>query len=147
MILIDYGFPQSEYYHPQRSSGTLMCHYRHRAHDDPFVWPGLQDITAHVDFTAVADAALAAGHRVLGYTAQAPFLINCGIIELLDQARPADVRAYAPLAAGAQTLLSPSEMGELFKVIAVGRGIDGPLIGFTRGDRTHALAVDISREG
>jgi SAM-dependent MidA family methyltransferase len=139
MLFVDYGFPAAEYYHPQRSRGTLMCHYRHHAHDDPLALAGLQDITAHVDFTAIADAAIDAGMRVLGYTPQAQFLINCGITDLLAQTPAADARAYAPLAAQAQKLLSPAEMGELFKVIAFGRGIEGPLLGFVRGDRTHTL--------
>jgi SAM-dependent MidA family methyltransferase len=116
-----------------------MCHYRHRAHDDPFALVGLQDITAHVDFTSIADAGLDVGMKVLGYTSQAQFLVNCGITDLLARTDAADVRAYAPLAGQAQKLLSPAEMGELFKVIALGRGIDAPLVGFVRGDRTHGL--------
>ena len=139
LIFIDYGFPAAEYYHPQRSRGTLMCHYRHHAHDDPFVFVGLQDITAHVDFSAVADAGFGMGLRVLGFTSQAQFLVNCGIIDILSETQPADVRSYAPLAGQAQKLLSPAEMGELFKVLALGRGIDRPLLGFARGDRTHTL--------
>jgi SAM-dependent MidA family methyltransferase len=139
MLFIDYGFPAAEYYHPQRSRGTLMCHYRHHAHDDPLTLVGLQDITAHVDFTSIADAAIDGGMRVLGYTAQAQFLINCGITDLLAQTPADDARTYAPLAAQAQKLLSPAEMGELFKVIAFGRGIEGPLLGFMRGDRAHTL--------
>ncbi|KPK08231.1 MAG: hypothetical protein AMJ64_03885 [Betaproteobacteria bacterium SG8_39] len=140
ILVIDYGFPAREYYHPQRSSGTLMCHYRHRAHGDPFFLPGLQDITTHVDFSALAQAADETGLEVLGYTGQAQFLINCGITDLLGEEDAADVRRYAPLAAEAQTLLSPTEMGELFKVIAFGRRIDAaPLRGFTSGDRSHTL--------
>ena len=139
LIFIDYGFPAAEYYHPQRSRGTLMCHYRHHAHDDPFVFVGLQDITAHVDFSAIADAGYRMGLRVLGFTSQAQFLVNCGITDILGETQPADVRAYAPLAGQAQKLLSPAEMGELFKVLALGRGIDRPLLGFSRGDRTHTL--------
>jgi SAM-dependent MidA family methyltransferase len=139
LLFFDYGFPAAEYYHPQRSRGTLMCHYRHHAHHDPFALPGLQDITAHVDFTSIADAALAARMRLLGYTSQAQFLVNCGITELLGETPADDARAYAPLASQAQKLLSPAEMGELFKVIAIGRGIDAPLLGFIRGARTHKL--------
>ena len=139
LVLIDYGFPAAEYYHPQRSRGTLMCHYRHRAHDDPLVLPGLQDITAHVDFTSVADAALEAGMEVLGYTPQVQFLINCGITDMLAEVPAGDARVYAPVAAQAQKLMSPAEMGELFKVIAIGRGVDAPLLGFATGDRTHTL--------
>lgn len=139
VLVIDYGFPAREYYHPQRSRGTLMCHYRHRAHGDPFFLPGLQDITTHVDFSALAQAAADAGLDILGYTGQAQFLVNCGVTELLGEVDAGDVQRYAPLAAEAQTLLSPTEMGELFKVIALGRGIDAPLRGFTSGDRSHRL--------
>lgn len=138
LILIDYGLPRHEYYHPQRSSGTLRCHYRHRSHDNPFWWPGLSDITTHVDFTAVAEAAHGAGLDVLGYTTQATFLMNCGIGELLT-ARQAEGGDVAKALGAVQVLLAPGEMGELFKVLACGRGIDAPLTGFQRGDRTHAL--------
>lgn len=138
-LFIDYGFPAREYYHPQRDRGTLMCHYRHHAHADPFAFVGLQDITAHVDFSAVAASAQRGGAQVLGYTSQANFLINCGITDLLSTTPAGDTRAYAPLASQVQKLTSPAEMGELFKVIALGKGIDAPLIGFTRGDRTHTL--------
>ena len=141
LLFFDYGFPAAEYYHPQRFRGTLMCHYRHHAHDDPLVLVGLQDITAHVNFTAIADAAIEAGHAVLGYTTQAHFLINCGITDILAETSVLDTRAWTPLAAAAQKLLSPAEMGELFKVIALGRGLDVPLLGFTRGDRAHTLCL------
>ncbi|MDD5248005.1 MAG: SAM-dependent methyltransferase [Rhodocyclaceae bacterium] len=137
-ILVDYGLPRHEYYHAQRSGGTLRCHYRHRAHDNPFWWPGLSDITTHVEFTAIAEAAHAAGLDVLGYTTQASFLMNCGIGELLA-ARQAEGGAAAKTLGAVQVLLAPGEMGELFKVIAFGRGIDAPLLGFARGDRLHAL--------
>src|SRR5882672_372759 len=86
IFVIDYGFPAREYYHPQRASGTLMCHYQHRAHADPFARPGEEDITAHVDFSALADAATEAGAQILGYTTQAQFLVNCGITDVLGQA-------------------------------------------------------------
>jgi SAM-dependent MidA family methyltransferase len=138
-LFIDYGFPQREYYHPERRLGTLMCHYRHHAHSDPLVLIGLQDITAHLDFTALAEAALAGGLDLLGYTGQARFLINCGILDLLHAIDPNDVPAYAPAAAKAQLLLSPAEMGELFKVIAFGREVARPLLGFRAGDRSGAL--------
>ncbi|CAB5510746.1 hypothetical protein LMG26857_00027 [Achromobacter anxifer] len=138
-LLVDYGFPRSEYYHPQRAGGTLMCHLRHHAHGDPFTAPGLQDITAHVDFTAMADAALAAGLQVLGYTSQARFLMNAGLMDLLAQLDPGDAQQYAQAVAPVQKLLSESEMGELFKVLAVGRGITEPLAGFSRGDRLGKL--------
>lgn len=139
LLLIDYGFGRSEYYHPQRTKGTLMCHYRHHAHDDPFLWPGLQDITAHVDFSAVAETGAIHGLDLLGYATQANFLINCGITALLGEVSPADVTAYLPLANQAQRLLSPAEMGELFKVIALGRGMAAELLGFARGDQRHRL--------
>jgi SAM-dependent MidA family methyltransferase len=138
-LFIDYGFPASEYYHPQRSGGTLMCHYRHHAHPDPLLLPGLQDITAHVDFSALARAAADAGLDVLGYTQQARFLTNCGILDALAACDPSDVARYAPACAAVQKLLSPAEMGELFKVIAFGRGIDLPLLGFRSGDRSGLL--------
>jgi len=141
VFVIDYGFPRHEYYHPQRSSGTLMCHYRHQAHADPFARPGEEDITAHVDFTALAEAAHDAGAEVLGYTTQAQFLVNCGITDVLAQTNAENALRYAPIAAQAQRLLSPAEMGELFKVLAVGKGLAParPLAGFSRGDRSHTL--------
>ncbi|HUF19883.1 MAG TPA: SAM-dependent methyltransferase [Burkholderiales bacterium] len=139
LLFIDYGFGRHEYYHPQRSSGTLMCHYCHRAHADPFFLPGLQDITAHVDFTAIAEAGIDAGTRLAGYTTQAQFLINCGITELLLAADPARTGAYLPAVAGAQKLLSPAEMGELFKAIALTRGMQMPLRGFRAGDKSRLL--------
>jgi SAM-dependent MidA family methyltransferase len=139
VLVIDYGFPAREYFHPQRSMGTLACHYRHRMHGDPFYLPGLQDVTAHVDFSALARAAEDAGLEVLGYASQAQFLINCGITDLLGAENPADAKRYLPAAAAAQKLLSPAEMGELFKVLAVGKGVSEPLLGFARGDRSAAL--------
>jgi SAM-dependent MidA family methyltransferase len=131
-LLIDYGFFDHEYYHADRHTGTLMCHYRHRAHTDPFFLPGAQDITAHVNFTAMMDAAQSVGLDVEGFTTQAKFLIHCGITDQLGEIDPANAAQYLPLANQVQRLLSPAEMGELFKVLAVGRGIDFPLLGFTR---------------
>jgi len=138
-LFFDYGFPRHEYYHLQRNRGTLMCHYRHRAHEDPYFLPGLQDITTHVDFSAIAGAGRDTGLDLLGYTSQAQFLVNCGITDILAETPADDAAAYAPLAAGAQKLLSPAEMGELFKVIALGRGMTGPLLGFANGDRRYTL--------
>lgn len=138
-LFIDYGFPAREYYHPQRNAGTLMCHYRQHAHDDPFTLVGLQDITAHVDFSALAQVGVEAGLNLLGYASQAQFLINCGVTEIMAATPASDTAAYLPLAANAQKLLSPAEMGELFKVIAFGKNLDLPLLGFGRGDRRHAL--------
>lgn len=151
LLLIDYGLARHELYHTQRDGGTLRCHYRHRVHEAPFWFPGLSDITSHVDFTAVAEAGFDAGLDVLGYATQANFLINCGIAELLLEERgqrdglpAAGAGATAAtdnlLARGAvNVLISPNEMGELFKVMALGRGMPGPLLGFSRGDRVHAL--------
>ena len=139
LLVIDYGFPQFEYFHPQRSMGTLACHYRHHVHGDPFYLPGLQDITAHVDFSALARAATDSGLAVLGYAHQAQFLINCGITDLLAELDPADTKRFLPAASAVQKLLSPAEMGELFKVLAVGKGVTQPLLGFSSGDRSHAL--------
>jgi len=139
LLLIDYGFPRAEYYHPQRSSGTLMCHYRHHVHSDPLFLPGLQDITAHVDFSAVAEAGVDAGCRLAGYTGQAQFLLNCGITELLARVPADDVATYLPQSTSVQKLLSPAEMGELFKVLSLARGIDTPLLGFASGDRSARL--------
>jgi SAM-dependent MidA family methyltransferase len=139
IFVIDYGFPRHEYYHPQRATGTLMCHHRHTAHGDVFARPGEEDITAHVDFSALAAAARDSGLDVLGYATQAQFLVNCGITDVLGEANVENALHYAPLAAQAQKLLSPAEMGELFKVLAVGRGVAQPLLGFSRNDRSHTL--------
>ena len=139
MLLLDYGYPRHEYYHPQRSSGTLMCHYRQRAHDDPFLWPGLQDITAHVDFTAVAEAALAADLEVTGYTTQTYFLLDCGLDNLLQQAGPTDSMHYIKLAQQAKTLILPGEMGERFKCIGLTRGMTTVVPGFRMQDYRNRL--------
>ena len=139
MLLIDYGYPRHEYYHPQRSSGTLMCHYRQRAHNDPFLWPGLQDITAHVDFTAVAEAALAADLEVTGYTTQTYLLLDCGLDALLQQAGPTDSSRYIELAQQAKTLILPGEMGERFKCIGLTRGMTTAIPGFRMQDYRNRL--------
>ena len=122
LLWIDYGFPAREYYHPQRNKGTLMCHYRHHAHADPLILPGLQDITAHVDFTAIERAGVEAGLDVAGYSSQARFLIDCGILDLLERAAEPGTAAFLRESNAVQRLLSPAEMGELFKVIAFVRG-------------------------
>lgn len=138
ILLIDYGFPRHEFYHPQRSDGTLMCHYRHRAHADPFVYPGLQDITAHVDFTAVAEAALAAELSVYGYTSQAMFLLGCGLAGMVEGIK--DDAERIRLAQQVKTLTLPSEMGELFKVMALGKGLaTTELLGFSIHDMRGKL--------
>ncbi len=137
LLFVDYGFPRSEYFHPQRSGGTLMAHRRHRSSVDVLAMPGLQDITAHVDFSAVADAAIGAGGHLLGYTTQASFLIDCGIADLVEGSA-ADVRRWAVQARALQTLVSEAEMGELFKVIAIGSQ-PRELVGFRGRDRRTSL--------
>ena len=167
MLLIDYGFSRREFYHPQRSMGTLMCHYRHHAHGDPFLWPGLQDITTHVDFSAVAYCAVAQGLQPLGFVNQARLLTSLGLLERLVPPVPAtgasDGPAAAPagpagpagapagaaerqlawarLAQSVQVLLSEAEMGELFKAVAFGRGVGAEAMGFERGDRMATLVA------
>ena len=167
MLLIDYGFSRREFYHPQRSMGTLMCHYRHHAHGDPFLWPGLQDITTHVDFSAVAHCAVAQGLQPLGFVNQARLLTSLGLLERLVPPVPAtgasDGPAAAPagpagpagapagaaerqlawarLAQSVQVLLSEAEMGELFKAVAFGRGVGAEAMGFERGDRMATLVA------
>jgi len=131
-FFIDYGFPEAEYYLAQRHGGTLMCHRGHRADADPLLDVGAKDITAHVDFTGIALAAQDAGAQVIGYTSQARFLMNCG---LLEQLQGADARAIG----NAQKLLNEHEMGELFKVIAFARDLALDAVGFSAGDRTHTL--------
>jgi SAM-dependent MidA family methyltransferase len=137
-ILLDYGFPAAEYYLAQRDAGTLMCHYRHHAHPDPLWLPGLQDITAHVDFTAMAVAAVESGLELLGYASQAGFLLAAGLGEILMRTSPDDAGAYLRQANAVQKLTSPAEMGELFKVLVVGKGavLPGAIL---RADRSHRL--------
>ena len=139
ILMIDYGFSAREYYHPQRNLGTLMCHYQHYAHPDPLTHIGLQDITAHVDFTSVAHAGVNNGLELGGFCSQAQFLMNCGILDVMSYVSPHDIANYAPLAAAAQKLLSPAEMGDLFKVIALSKNVEVPLIGFSSGDKSHTL--------
>jgi SAM-dependent MidA family methyltransferase len=141
ILLLDYGFPASEYYHPQRVGGTLMSHYRHRSLTDPFVWPGLQDITAHVDFSRLLAAGEAAGLEPLGYTSQARFLLNCGLLDELEALPRDEQRLWFSQAQAVQRLVSEAEMGELFKAIAFGKGLPqtASLPGFADGDRLEAL--------
>ncbi len=139
MLLVDYGFPRHEFYHPQRDGGTLRCHFRHRSHDDPFLWPGLQDITAHVDFSAIAEAAARAGLDLLGFQSQARFLLDCGLLDACAAIPRDDLRAWTRETQAAQRLLSEAEMGELFKAIAFGRGVPDDAIGFRTRDRRASL--------
>jgi SAM-dependent MidA family methyltransferase len=122
LLIVDYGFPRHEYYHVQRHEGTLVGHYRHRVHGDPLLWPGLSDLTAHVDFTAIAEAGERAGMLTAGFATQASFLIGCGILDLLNAVGAPDSPAYLRAASAVQKLVSPAEMGELFKVLLLSRG-------------------------
>lgn len=136
VLLIDYGFPRATYYHPDRNSGTLMCHYQHHAHDDPLINIGLQDLTAHVDFTAVANFGIHAGLTLAGFTTQAHFLIATGLLEMLEHSAP---EKYAQLANEVKILTSPNEMGELFKIMAFAKNYDLPLQGFSLRDICEKL--------
>ena len=137
VLLIDYGFPEHEYYHPRRTGGTLMCHFRHHSHPDPLTLVGIQDITSHVDFTAIAEAAVAADMDVLGYTTQSNFLLGTGLAEIMAtnddgtyRENEALMKQQLSLNHEIQLLTSPAEMGELFKVIALGKNYDHQLSGF-----------------
>ncbi|MFK7967511.1 MAG: SAM-dependent methyltransferase, partial [Burkholderiaceae bacterium] len=141
MLLIDYGFPASEFFHPQRATGTLACHYRHRVHHDPLWYPGLQDITAHVDFSAIAVAAEAAGLSTLGYTSQGNFLLNAGLLDALSQLPVQQTAEYTRQTQAVHKLVSESEMGELFKVLALASQVDDPGPAFSRANRTGALGL------
>ena len=138
VLLMDYGFPQAEYYHPDRTMGTLMCHYRHHVNDDPFYLPGLQDITAHVDFTAITNSAKVAGFEPLGYATQAAFLLSLGLLDKL----PCDLSVEAQLTISQEVkkLTMPHEMGELFKVLALGKNYTAPLRGFSQQNNLFRLA-------
>ncbi len=138
ILIVDYGFPRAEFYHPDRDTGTVMCHYRHHAHDDPLVLAGLQDITAHVDFTGIAEAGYDAGLSVQGYTSQAAFLLATGITENMP-ATSGEPRAQLRVAQEIRKLTLPQEMGELVKVMALGRGLTEPLLGFAIQDRRARL--------
>jgi SAM-dependent MidA family methyltransferase len=142
LLLLDYGYPRHELYHAQRVEGTLACHYRHRVHADPFLWPGLQDVSVHVDFTAVAETGVAAGLDLAGYTTQAHFLLATGVLEGLDDP-DADPRVRVADTAAVQRLLMPGEMGEAVKVMALARGLDAPLAGFAGRDLRHRLQIAV----
>ncbi|MCG8494087.1 MAG: SAM-dependent methyltransferase, partial [Sneathiellales bacterium] len=139
VLLIDYGYGRPEFYHPRRDRGTLICHYRHRAHNDPLVYPGLQDITANVDFTAVAEAGLAAGFALAGYSSQAFFLMGCGLDQIVAETDQSDAAGYLDLVQGVKRLTLPTEMGERFKVLGLSKGVDGPFIGFSVREERERL--------
>ncbi|WBF65480.1 MAG: SAM-dependent methyltransferase [Candidatus Kinetoplastibacterium crithidii] len=141
LLIIDYGFPQEELYHPQRYTGTLMCHLHHIAYSDPFIAPGIQDITAHVNFTALASTALKEKSQILGYTSLARFLLNCNILKILEQMDLSSANKQIEILGPAQKLLSENEMGELFKVLAIGVNWkeNEKLIGFRKRDRSEKL--------
>jgi len=137
ILWIDYGFPAREYYHPQRHMGTLMCHHKHRTHDNPLIQVTQQDITAHINFTEVARHALAAGFEILGYTTQASFLLSLGLLDHLPKAQ--DNKTQYTQQQAVHMLTSPAEMGELFKVMALGKQMSTPLQGFAFSDQSHRL--------
>jgi len=139
VLWIDYGLPRAQYYFPQRHGGTLLCHFRQRARDDPFLYPGLQDITAWVDFTALAEACMGAGYQLAGFTTQAHFLAGLGIDHAMQALAGSDENQFARLAVEARRLMLPGEMGERFKAMAWSRGIDAPLRGFEIKDLRHTL--------
>jgi SAM-dependent MidA family methyltransferase len=139
MLFVDYGLPRREFYTPGRRDGTLLCHFRHRFHDEPFARPGLQDITAWVDFTAVAESAEAAALSVAGYTTQAHFLIGNGLAGFVANVADLDVASRVALSRQAMLLTLPGEMGERFKVIALTRNHDAPLAGFAVRDLRRTL--------
>ena len=137
ILVMDYSYPGAEYYHYERSEGTLMCHYQHRAHMDPFLYPGLQDLTTHVDFSAVASAGQAAGLDIAGFTSQEAFLLSTGVLELVGDASSDSVDPK--LVAELKQLTLASEMGESFKTLAMVKHIGTPLLGFSLRDRRVAL--------
>jgi len=138
-LLVDYGYPRAEYYLPERRDGTLICHYRHRAHDDVFFWPGLQDITAFVDFTAVAEAADACGLDVAGYNSQAMFLLACGFDDIISQRMAKSSDSGIQITAEARQLTMPGQMGERFQVMALTRGMNAAMRGFALQDLRYRL--------
>jgi SAM-dependent MidA family methyltransferase len=139
MLVIDYGFAGAEYYHPQRDEGTLMAHYRHRASADVFLWPGLADVTAHVDFSAIAAAGERGGLAVAGYATQAAYLLGAGILDrLLDVGEPGTAD-FVRATTAVQALTSPAEMGDLFKVLALARSPGIRWRGFALADKSATL--------
>ena len=138
-LVIDYGFPAREYYLPERSQGTLRCHYQHRAHNDPLILPGIQDVTCHVNFSALAEAGRTAGFDVLGYTSQESYLLALGLLDLATPQPEDDENVMLSRAAEVKQLILPSQMGEAFKVMALGKNIEQALAGFKLRDRSSSL--------
>ncbi|MFL2562181.1 MAG: class I SAM-dependent methyltransferase [Arenicellales bacterium] len=138
-LVIDYGFPAREYYLPERSQGTLRCHYQHRAHNDPLILPGIQDVTCHVNFSALAEAGQTAGFDVLGYTSQESYLLALGLLDLATPQPEDDENVMLSRAAEVKQLILPSQMGEAFKVMALGKNIEQALAGFKLRDRSSSL--------
>jgi len=138
LLVIDYGYNRTEFYQKARVMGTLRCHYQHLAHADPFFYPGLQDITAHVDFTAVAEQGFNAGFKVAGYTTQAHFLMGSGLLQMSSDPT-IHITDQIKIAQQVKTLTMPDEMGEVFKVIALTKSLDLPLNGFSTRDLRHQL--------
>ncbi|AFZ82954.1 hypothetical protein CKCE_0531 [Candidatus Kinetoplastibacterium crithidii (ex Angomonas deanei ATCC 30255)] len=145
VFIIDYGFPQEELYHPQRYTGTLMCHLHHMAYSDPFIAPGIQDITTHVNFTALAAVALKEKSEILGYTSLARFLLNCNILKIIEQMDMSSTSKQIEILGPIQKLLSENEMGELFKVLAIGINWkeNDKLVGFASRDRSEKLITTL----
>lgn len=139
IFCVDYGYSQRDYYHAERINGTLICHYRHRAHDDPFFAIGLQDLSTSVDFTSTAEAAFSCGLSVAGYTTQAMFLLACGLTELLEGEKDDNPEQYLEFSQQAKTLTLPGEMGEQFKVIGLTKKLDIPLLGFELNNMLERL--------
>jgi SAM-dependent MidA family methyltransferase len=139
LLIIDYGFNDKEYFHDQRSQGTLMCHFKHHAHDNPLIHLGIQDITSHVNFSYVAREASKLGLHIKGFISQANFLINCGILDLLERVNIEDHAKYMKSVSEIQKLLSPSEMGDLFKVMAIEKNIDMDLMGLKNNNKVTKL--------
>jgi len=139
VLFVDYGYPRREFYLPQRSDGTLVCHYRHRAHADPLHRPGLADLTAFVDFTALAEAVVGQGFEFVGYAPQGPFLLASGLPALIAEADDLGDVQRLRIVAEAKRLTLPGDMGERFQAIAFARGIDGALPGFRACDLSRRL--------
>ena len=139
LLLIDYGFPSREYYHHDRSMGTLMCHYRHHSHENPLLLVGLQDITAHVDFSSLAASAQNAGMDLIGYTSQANFLLASGLDNVVAQSDPNDIKRHLALVQQVKKLVMPNEMGELFKAIGWAKNYSGNLLGFSQQNMCDRL--------